>query len=212
MGSTSAVPAVCEINGCGVLAIGRCLTCGRAFCGSHQGRGRMQQVPYTNMCAPCMDAQAEAAAKVMAELLAPHLYFQSGTAHADLVASGAKSIALFTIKRDWKVTKTGFFGGQRGEYVDTPQLAGRGWLLGTFKWRCVVHDGSWVVEEHLTALRDQDPNAINTYGLTHVRPCAGGYEDLNLGGRDRLADGGSTEGLGWREAMEAVRRVMGKPN
>lgn len=30
------VPAVCEINRCGVIAIGRCETCGQAFCGSHQ--------------------------------------------------------------------------------------------------------------------------------------------------------------------------------
>lgn len=29
-------PAVCEVNRCGVIAIGRCETCGHAFCGSHQ--------------------------------------------------------------------------------------------------------------------------------------------------------------------------------
>ena len=28
--------AVCEVAACGVLAVGRCATCGRAFCTSHR--------------------------------------------------------------------------------------------------------------------------------------------------------------------------------
>jgi hypothetical protein len=37
--SSSAAPASCEIDGCGVLAIGRCVTCGRSFCSPHRSQG-----------------------------------------------------------------------------------------------------------------------------------------------------------------------------
>ncbi len=33
---TSTGPAGCEIDNCGVLAIGKCSACARAFCGDHQ--------------------------------------------------------------------------------------------------------------------------------------------------------------------------------
>ncbi|MGC9539204.1 hypothetical protein [Streptomyces sp. UG1] len=46
-------PAVCEINQCGVLAIGRCHNCGLAFCGSHQASGYAGTPLYSNECAPC---------------------------------------------------------------------------------------------------------------------------------------------------------------
>ncbi|MDH2389087.1 hypothetical protein QCN29_09840 [Streptomyces sp. HNM0663] len=46
-------PAVCEINQCGVLAIGRCHNCGLPFCGSHQASGYAGTPIYSNECAPC---------------------------------------------------------------------------------------------------------------------------------------------------------------
>jgi hypothetical protein len=43
--------AVCEVAGCGVLAVGRCATCGRAMCVSHQAIVRGSPVP--NRCTEC---------------------------------------------------------------------------------------------------------------------------------------------------------------
>lgn len=37
--SARPTPAVCELGECGVLAVGRCSECERAFCGSHQAIG-----------------------------------------------------------------------------------------------------------------------------------------------------------------------------
>ena len=49
------MPAECEIdvNGkpCGVQAVGRCVTCGKAFCSTHQARNATTY--YVDMCAPC---------------------------------------------------------------------------------------------------------------------------------------------------------------
>ena len=35
-GGSASGPAVCEVDDCGVLAVGRCGGCGRAFCADHQ--------------------------------------------------------------------------------------------------------------------------------------------------------------------------------
>lgn len=62
--------ATCEIGGCGVAALGRCASCGRAFCGSHQARkpgpGYMQSValPIADSCGQC---QASAESHRLAE-------------------------------------------------------------------------------------------------------------------------------------------------
>ena len=45
------MPADCEVNGCGVLAIGRCVECGQAMCASHRARG--EGGPITNLCSEC---------------------------------------------------------------------------------------------------------------------------------------------------------------
>lgn len=49
--------AECEIDSCGVQAIGRCHSCGRTFCASHQGRGGF--VAYVDQCGPCRTASVQ---------------------------------------------------------------------------------------------------------------------------------------------------------
>ena len=44
----------CAVDNCGVEALGRCLTCGRAFCVTHQAHG-FGGTPYTDLCAPCLN-------------------------------------------------------------------------------------------------------------------------------------------------------------
>jgi hypothetical protein len=55
------MPADCEIEECGVLAVGRCVTCKCAFCGSHQAISPNIGHPLmVNQCAPCLAAQEQA--------------------------------------------------------------------------------------------------------------------------------------------------------
>lgn len=70
-------PAVCKISNCGVLAIGRCDSCNRAFCESHQGYQALLSPymshigqRYINECKECtlqrkkdMDTKAQVDAK-----------------------------------------------------------------------------------------------------------------------------------------------------
>lgn len=45
------MPAECEINGCGVLAVGRCAECGKGMCASHRAHG--EYGPIVNRCSEC---------------------------------------------------------------------------------------------------------------------------------------------------------------
>jgi hypothetical protein len=53
-------PAVCEVESCGVLAVGRCLTCQRPFCRTHQGRGGAIHAPvqFVDQCTVCTAERA----------------------------------------------------------------------------------------------------------------------------------------------------------
>lgn len=154
-----ASPAVCEIDGCGVQAIGRCATCKRAFCLTHQAReenyGRWY--PRVDMCAPCFaqtPAEAERAklqaeseervAKILARdverfrpIEAAREYFKSDAAQTALLTAGVPTVALYGIvnKRTPK-QKRSLFGGRSTvfENVDVAIPIGRGWILGGFEW------------------------------------------------------------------------------
>lgn len=56
---SAASPAGCEVDGCGVLAIGRCADCRGAFCATHQGWADAPRFPYIDLCAPCLTRRAE---------------------------------------------------------------------------------------------------------------------------------------------------------
>lgn len=49
--------ADCQIDSCGVLAIGRCQVCNRAFCGSHQARGR--ETRFVDFCSACQTREQD---------------------------------------------------------------------------------------------------------------------------------------------------------
>jgi hypothetical protein len=49
--------AVCEVAFCGVLAVGRCATCGRAMCTSHRAASR--GTPVMDRCVECEQARAD---------------------------------------------------------------------------------------------------------------------------------------------------------
>jgi hypothetical protein len=60
------VPADCEIEDCGVLAVGRCQTCTRPFCTTHQARvspgSPSHNALYIDLCAGCQAEQRRRAA------------------------------------------------------------------------------------------------------------------------------------------------------
>ena len=206
---------VCEIDNCGVLAIGRCSTCKRAFCGSHQAYAL-----NPSLCAPCA-----------ARILAPRDYFSDGSARTVLLTSGVQPIDIYRIQRQ-REPKKGFF--DRGErWVDMMIPVGRGWILGEFRWKYGIPDGDvyrYVEEDWLTALLDKprdDLIAQSTLywqngGVFPVRPCSGGYT-LIMNDHAYLTDSPSVDSRWkivkgydpaaddpWIAVVQAVRRLTGE--
>ena len=151
MNNTKAMGAVCEIelkNGstCGVTAIGRCATCGRAFCLTHQARKWYSYgpVPYVDMCAPCFDKTPEEVARVeaakrQAEVHAAEQYFKSGSARTALLNSGVPPVVIYWVRREWEWKRKGILLREvREQVVKVATPIGRGWILGMFKWQYPV--------------------------------------------------------------------------
>lgn len=214
---TEATAALCEMErkdgrNCGVTAVGRCATCGRAFCTSHQNHYQY------NMCVPCFETQCAKANERRREASAPYAYFALGTARSDLLTSGRKPVEIYEPPRKRWVPKKGFFT-QGFQEIDEFILMGRGWILGKFMWICGEHQPGntrltkEVAKNCLTALMD-DPTASNetNRGLVPVRPCSGGYE-LVIEGADLMGTGNrrpEPEEEIWRELMQAVKQLAGK--
>lgn len=219
---TQATGAVCQIkleNGddCGVTALGRCATCGRAFCRSHQAYAL-----NPSLCTPCG-----------ANIFVPRNYFSDGSARSDLLTSGVQSVHLYKIQRQ-REPKKGFF--DRGErWVDMLISVGRGWILGEFWWKYRIPDpdyNRYVEENWLTALLDEphDDEVAQSIlywqnaGLFPVQPCSGGYTLImkdNAYLSDTSPPGGPNWKIGtvtvydpgsydpWKAAAQAVKRLTG---
>ena len=224
-----ASPAVCEIDGCSVLAVGRCATCKRAFCLTHQARGPnitfSQAVPYVDMCAPCLaERQAkEAEQRRVAE--APRDYIRSGEARSDLLTAGVQTVEIYEVRKDLRqIKKTGLFGRTSWEDVEVATLFKHGWIIGEFKWYYYVPNRykeigyEEVSGECLTALLDLSPGiSMPSYSyeeyapLYPIEPYSGGYQVL---GRTYRVIGDTPRAHlfvgGWENAMQAVKRLVGK--
>ncbi len=75
--------AVCTINDCGVLAIGRCASCTNAFCQSHQARYVGSRLPYASLCSSCL-ARSEANEKHRLDLIQADKDYIHGKAKDEL--------------------------------------------------------------------------------------------------------------------------------
>jgi hypothetical protein len=154
MNQREATPAVCEVkleNGraCGVLAEGRCIFCGHAFCKTHHARSVLSV--YTSACAPCYPktpaGQEQQAVQERAEA---ERYFTPGEARKALLASGVQPVNIYLRDHEWKKN---IFDRNR-ELVPVFNLSGRGWILGNFSWNYMEWDGFPRVGDFLTALLD----------------------------------------------------------
>ncbi len=212
--------AVCEVelkNGdvCSIPPIGRCTTCGLAFCLTHQGRVRDSfhgWISYVDRCALCSALQQAKEEEREKEARVPYEYFMSGAARTDLLARGVPSVEIYHIGKKWN-KKWGLLG-RRYEEVDVVFPFARGWILGEFMWNYYkktpgISEADKVNEKWLTALLDlssDDPQFVNSYSgtkstLGRVRPYSGGYELLGVG------DQGSQHTGWWIQAMMAVRQL-----
>jgi hypothetical protein len=207
LNKAQATAALCEVDNCGVLAVGRCATCGRAFCASHKNlyynspplANYYPPADYGHMCAPCFEVKHAKAVELHAEAQAPFKYFESGAARTDLLTSGVQPVNLYHVALQQWERKKGFFGGG-GRYVDVVTLSGRGWILGEFEWRDLGGN-------YLTALVNESPNKGDTdYGLVRVQPYTGGYQDLSSGHNNHFQGNWQT-GYGWKEVMQAVKQL-----
>jgi tRNA A-37 threonylcarbamoyl transferase component Bud32 len=185
--------AACEIplpdrRLCGIPPVGRCATCGRAFCLTHQAReenyGRWY--PRVDMCAPCFaqtpaevvraKQQAESHERV-AKMLARDIerfrpieeareYFKSGAARNALLTAGVPTAAFYGIVNDQKPKqKRSLFGGGYTvfENVEVAIPIGRGWVLGEFTWKRKISSFTFEDAKILTALLDVPAKKLQDY-------------------------------------------------
>ncbi len=201
---TQGTGAGCQIklaNGddCGIQAIGRCATCGHAFCPTHQAWSG--QTYYRDQCAPCF-AQTPAEiervkkAKLDAEFSAALEYLNSGAARTALLANRVQPADISWVKEQWKRS---LFSRDRRYFGEV--IHGRGWILGEFRWDYPMvaryNHGLPIYEslgeglgekrdrgDWLTALLDEfiDKPWMNKAwtGLARVHHVSGGYEALNV--------------------------------
>jgi hypothetical protein len=222
LNNTQAAIAACQIDNCGVSAIGRCATCKRAFCGSHQAWSRGTR--YIDQCAPCFaQTPEEVKRRKDAEIGAALDYIRYGKALAALSNSGVPSVDIQWVVKRWKQGRFGW--GSRN--IDTV-VHRRGWILGEFCWQYTVSHlvdpkrniakTETVVENCLTALLDRYDAGSNRIwegdGLVRVQYGSGGYEVLGFHDErynisNRLFDG---SGLGGYEeyikVAQAVKRLV----
>lgn len=123
------MPAECEINRCGVLAIGRCSACGQAMCASHRaltGDG----TPVVDLCVQCQQARAAAGAKES----------QQGQDRLQRAYDGVK--AAVQLLKDSAVTQQKIYHATTrtkkafGGFRETEYPAGHvyGWFVGEYDW------------------------------------------------------------------------------
>lgn len=174
MDRTQITPAVCEKklnNGylCRIQAIGRCTTCGEAFCRSHQawreGTDYISATPYIDRCSPCLAKERTNEVKQVREALTrideAREYFRSGSARTALITCGAPPVTIYNVNERFE--NVGFFRKER--LVKKIISIGRGWILGEFTWRYTNADRYGEGVEHitrncLTALLDVDASQL----------------------------------------------------
>lgn len=141
------VPAVCEVNTCGVAATGRCHKCGRAFCTSHHHLefypGTYDRPPThlaTNRCTEC-EAKAVAARNQHARS-----DLEEQQRNWRLSIEKANSL-IETIKATRKPLELLVYVGQGRRRQPVFQAVGSGWVIGNWPANFTKHGEQ--TERHL---------------------------------------------------------------
>lgn len=185
---------LCEVDECGVLAIGLCRRCSRGFCASHQSLGTYGPDPAEcQVCQRLREAPA-AAAMVLASRRAAWVRDE---ARAVLTSVGARTLGFYTVT--YYSTRTWRSGFQSRQHQQAREL-GRGWKLGTFGW---IFDDLHELD-HLETLLPVDPRQANTpIGLVVGTPMSGmaGVSVSGMNKRHELD--------GKVDLFHAVRKIVG---
>ncbi|WP_432988065.1 hypothetical protein [Dactylosporangium sp. CA-233914] len=129
------MPAECAIDGCAVLAIGRCRECGRAFCMSHQAHNEVTGEGYPALCIQCLQRRRRVAgrgdrdARADAREATERSWVTSGQAAMDLYAAGIAPTPV--VERRSRFVKQRF--GRPREEIDEIEV-GALWVIGRFEW------------------------------------------------------------------------------
>ena len=133
------MPAVCQFEvaeiECGVTAIGRCVSCGRAFCAGHQARAG--RTSFVDQCMPCMVTIAASNAAAEREYNSRYgLNYLETKAAGDLRAAGVPTVNIYTIHEERQHRSFGRSRRARVENVVADRLGSRHLPLGL--WRAGV--------------------------------------------------------------------------
>jgi hypothetical protein len=127
--------AECAIDGCAVLAIGRCRECGRAFCMSHQAHNELTGEGYAALCIQCLERRSRVRSgrgddeRADARAATERLWVTSGQAALDLYAAGIAPVSV--VERRSRFVKQRL--GRPREEIDEVEV-GALWVIGRFEW------------------------------------------------------------------------------
>lgn len=124
--------AECAIDGCAVLAIGRCRECGRAFCMSHQAHNDVTGEGYAALCIQCLERRQRVRGgdvRADAREATERDWVTSGQAVLDLYAAGIAPLPVVEHRPRWVKPR---FGRERKE-IDEVEV-GALWVIGRFEW------------------------------------------------------------------------------
>lgn len=200
---------------CGVPSIGRCATCERAFCRTHQAW--LGQTYYIDKCAPCLAKERADEEKKWrereAEVKRAREYFRSGLARTALLNSNAQSVNIYWPTRKLKKVFWSY------DWV-LGTVHGRGWLLGEFLWSFIdlssminrndynprnLDGRTPIVRNRLIALMDSD-----RYDLVCVDRMAEGYKIPGYPEEDGVSlYGNIANDSELLKVAQAVKRLVG---
>jgi hypothetical protein len=205
---------LCDIilsNGhtCGIQAIGRCATCMRAFCSSHQAYNKDvfgYPIPAHNMCSMCAEARRKAEEEAFNERHADLTFFQSGKALEVLRSSSVQKVNVYYLATTWE---KGFLGREKKH--QQYKLLGHGWVIGTLNWSerlvgSLGYDGTYATAFMDDLIRDRSSQGVYSEVTFHNRlipvvPYTDGYAYVRAAHAWGSAD--------TKTAYQAVRKLVG---
>jgi len=154
--------ADCEIDDCGVLAIGRCLRCGRPMCTSHRAL-TPQGGPVIDQCTQCQTAIAkEGRDRSQREALEAEV---ARRARQDRMRTAKRAILSLIrqlaaaghrpdkkIRHAQKQVEVGWWT-RRTESREDPENHLYGWFVGTYTWEYSAMSGDRPREDRTSELR-----------------------------------------------------------